>query len=129
MVDTERIVNAAKFVAKNQGKEVYILDNLECGECPDLGTEDCPMRDSPCSLDVELSCREKRMIVRAVCLDFVDVSLSVPGNELIIKIDDCYAQHPEDIFTDRAAAEEHLDSLPDDILKFQEPEQEGGAEA
>ena len=38
------IMRLAEFVADHLGEVVYVIDNLDCDECPDAGGESCPMR-------------------------------------------------------------------------------------
>ena len=117
----ERLSLATEFVKNNIGKEIYILDSIFCDECPDASSEGCPMRDGPCPFSNASRCRKKRMTIRALRMDDVNICLEKSGESLYLKILFAYECDPAEVFSDFSAAERYLLSLPGDIQKFRQP--------
>ena len=122
MIDIEKALAAAKFVCDNLGQEAYVVDFLDCDECPDVEGESCPLRrpGNRSSVEKVNACREKRVTVRRIDMDFVDIRFNANDGTMEVVIDDCYYCSQDEIFTTKDAATAHMESLPPDMLKFYE---------
>lgn len=92
MIKSCEIMRLAEFVADHLGEVVYVIDNLDCDECPDAGGESCPMcrPGFSCKVEVVNKCRNKRAIVRPVSMDVVDIHLEAAEDDVEVIINDCY---------------------------------------
>lgn len=119
MLTKDEIVKAAEFVADHLGNLMYVVDFMDCDECPDADNESCPVkRPGFNNMEKMAACRSKRVMVRPVSMDFADIRLNAGDDGMTIVINDCYECEPGEIFTTREAATKHMESLPDDVLKY-----------
>ena len=119
MAITEKAVEAVRFICNHLGEPVYIVDSVCCDECPDFGGLSCVhSRQGRHSLKAIGNCRSRRVMVYTVSMDRVDVILQSGDDHVVMVIDDCYFCKPGEIFTTREAATKHMESLPDDVLKY-----------
>ena len=121
----ERISLAAECVKNNIGKDIYLLDSIFCDECPDASLESCPMHDGPCPVSDASKCRKRRLTIRAVRMDDVNICMEKSGKNLYLEILFAYECDPAEVFSDFSAAEQYLLSLPGDIQKFRQPGPDG----
>lgn len=120
MENSEKVLEAVKFICDHLGEMVYIVDSMDCDECPDLGKGPCLHRHpGKHSIKAMGDCRSRHVMVRGVGMDLVGVVLCAGEDHVVtVVIDDCYICKPEEIFTTREAATAHMESMPADILKF-----------
>lgn len=123
-MNAKKAMEAVEFICKHMGEQVYIVDTVVCDECPDMGKGACVFsRPGKHSIKAVGDCRMRRVIVRRVSMNHVILSLDEENVSAIIG--NYYPCAPGEIFTTYEAATEHMESLPDDILKYHQPGPDG----